>query len=35
MNNVSHKAAVKNYQKRLRERGLSRFEVLGVARIAK
>ena len=29
MGNVSQKRALKNYRRRLRERGMSRFEVLG------
>jgi hypothetical protein len=33
MGKVSRKRAVKNYRKRFRERGLSRFEVMGPAPI--
>ena len=29
MNNVSHKRAIANYRKRLSERGMARFEILG------
>ena len=30
MSNASQKQAIKNYRKRLRERGMARFEVLGL-----
>ena len=30
VSNASQKRALKNYRKRLRERGMSRFEVLGL-----